>query len=76
MNIHAEKLALIQWLTQLTDERIIVRIKQLRLQEADWWDELSPEEKADMNEGIAQSERGETTPHDKVMERFKSWRTE
>jgi len=76
MNIHAEKLALIHWLTQLTDEKIIARIKQLRIQESDWWDELSAEEKAEIHEGIAQSERGETTPHDKVMERFKSWRIE
>lgn len=75
MNIYAEKIALIQWLTQLTDEKIIARIKQLRAQESDWWYELSAEEKAESNEGIAQSKRGETTPHDEVMDRFKSWRT-
>lgn len=75
MNIYAEKIALIQWLAQLTDEKTIARIKQLRAKESDWWDELSAEEKSEVNEGIAQSKRGETTPHDEVMDRFKSWRT-
>ncbi len=75
MNIQTEKLALIQWLAQLSDERIIERIKQLRKQEEDWWDALSEEEKAEIHEGIEQSKRGETIPHDEVMKRFRTWPT-
>lgn len=71
MDIQAEKLALIQWLTQLTDEKIIARIKQLRGRESDWWDELSSDEKAEIELGLKQAERGDTTPHDVVMSKFK-----
>ena len=34
---------------------------------ADWWDAISTEEKAAIEEGIAQLERGEGIPHEEVM---------
>lgn len=40
----------------------------------DWWDDLSENEKASIEEGIAQSERGEGIPHAEVMKRFDKWR--
>ena len=39
--------------------------------EIDFWNELSDEEKAGIEEGLAQIERGETIPHEEVMAEIK-----
>jgi hypothetical protein len=36
MDIKAYKLALIQWLLELTDENVMAKIKNLRNEDADW----------------------------------------
>lgn len=59
MDLQAEKLHLIQWITQLTDERVVAMIKALREGTRDWWDEISAEEKAEVEEGLTQADRGE-----------------
>ena len=40
----------------------------------DWWDELSDKEKAGIEEGLAQSERGQGMPHEEVMKKFDKWK--
>lgn len=66
MDIKAEKLDLIQWLIQLTDENVIAKIKKLRKEDADWWDSLSTEEANAIREGLDELDRGEGIPHDQV----------
>ena len=39
----------------------------------DWWDEISDEEKAEIKEGIAQADSGETISHEEVMAKYKKW---
>jgi predicted transcriptional regulator len=39
--------------------------------ETDFWNELSNEEKAGIEEGLAQIDRGETIPHEEVMAEIK-----
>ena len=73
MDIQAEKLNLIEWLTRLTDERVIAKIKTLQNSEADWWDEISTEEKAEIEEAILQADQGEFIPHAEVQEKYKKW---
>lgn len=43
-------------------------------QEKDWWDQISKEEKAEIEEGLKQADRGELVPHGKVMSKYKKWR--
>jgi predicted transcriptional regulator len=73
MDIHVEKLQLIHWLTQLTDEKVIAEIVALRNKKEDWWDEISADEKAEIEEGIAQANRGETKPHAEVRKKYEKW---
>jgi hypothetical protein len=73
MDIHVEKLQLIHWLTQLTDEKVIAEIVALRNKKQDWWDEISADEKAEIEEGIAQANRGETKPHAEVRKKYEKW---
>jgi len=67
MDIKAEKLDLIQWLLQLTDENVIAKIKQLRNEDADWRDSLSAEEARSIREGLEELDKGEGVPHDQVV---------
>ena len=68
MDIKAEKLDLIQWLLQLSDENVIAKIKELKAEDTDWWDSLSPAEMEAIQEGIDELDRGEGIPHEQVME--------
>ena len=67
MDIKAEKLDLIQWLLQLTDENVIAKIKQLRNEDADWWDSLGAGEANAIREGLDELDRGEAIPHDEAL---------
>ncbi len=42
--------------------------------ETDWWDLMTPEEQAGIDEGLAESERGEGIPHAAVMKKFDKWK--
>jgi len=37
----------------------------------DWWDTISEDEKADIEEGIRQADAGQLTPSNEVIERLK-----
>ena len=41
----------------------------------DWWDEMSDEERASVEEGIKQLENGEGIPHEEVMKKYSKWLT-
>jgi len=40
-------------------------------QQKDWWDEISDEEKADIEDGLAQADRGEVFSHEEVMAKYR-----
>jgi predicted transcriptional regulator len=73
MDVQAEKLGLIQWLTELSDENVIAKIKALREGKIDWWEQISAEERAEIDEGIAQADRGELKSHDEAMAKYQKW---
>ncbi len=74
MDIKEEKLELIQWLAGVRDVEIIKEFINLKkTKEVDWWDTISPEEQAEISEGIAQADKGEVIPHEEVMGKYKKW---
>ena len=73
LDIQAEKLSLIQWLTQHSDENLIAKIKVLREGQSDWWDQISAEEKAEIEEGMTQADQGELKTHMEVMAQYQKW---
>lgn len=74
MDIQAEKLQLIEWLAGLNNTSIIKRFIALKKeQEKDWWDHLSKEEKAEIEEGLTQADRGDVVSHREVMTKYKGW---
>ncbi len=75
MDIQAEKLQLIEWLARLNNTATLKRFITLKKeQEKDWWDLLSKEEKSEIEEGLAQADRGEVVSHKDVMAKYKKWR--
>ncbi len=62
------KYQLIEKIVQTTDESILQGIKAL-LESAsgDWWNTISEAERAAIDEGLAQADRGETLSHEDAM---------
>ena len=73
MDIQAEKLKLIEWLTTLTDQSLIEKLKFLKdnfSNKTDWWETLSEDVKNSIDEGIKDIEEGRTIPHSEVMKKY------
>lgn len=73
MDIQSEKLKLIEWLTTLSDQSIIEMLKLFKdnfSDKSDWWETLSDDEKASLDEGIKDIEEGRTIPHSEFMKKY------
>ncbi|RYU87269.1 hypothetical protein EWM62_16275 [Mucilaginibacter terrigena] len=76
MDIQAEKLNLIKWLTDIDEPAVIRSFIDLKnKQQADWWDEIDEQEKAEIEIGINQADNGETLTHEEVMAKYDKWRS-
>ncbi|NRT16027.1 hypothetical protein HNP99_002389 [Flavobacterium sp. 28A] len=65
MDIQLEKQEIIEQLLQTNDESLIASIKSLLTKDKkDFWEELSPEEKEGIEEGIEDFKNGNTTSWD------------
>ena len=73
MDFAARKIDLISWISNLQDEKTLSRIETIKKEEPDWWDTISDEERAEIEEGLAQLDRGESIPHEQVMAKYKKW---
>lgn len=75
MNLDSEKLKIIDWITNLSDETIIAKIKLLKEQgkNSDWWDEISDAEKASIESGLEDAKAGRMIPHDEVKKLCEKW---
>jgi thiamine pyrophosphate-dependent acetolactate synthase large subunit-like protein len=68
MNINETKLELVKIILDTKEEALLEQVKEILSPEGDWWDKLSAQEKAAIDEGLAQANRGELIPHEQVME--------
>lgn len=74
INLQEKKLELIQWLSTLDDVSIIEKIMKLRNRaKADWWNEISREEKASILQGIKDAELNNTKPHSEARKLYDKW---
>lgn len=74
MDIQAEKIRLIEWLAGLNDTKTLSEFISLKKKkEVDWWDEISAEERKEIEEGLRQADNGELIPHEEVMSKYKKW---
>jgi predicted transcriptional regulator len=71
MDIQAEKLNLIEWISRVNDQSIIAKLKKLQadyIGSDDWWDELNQEEKDSIERGLKDIEEGRVHSHERVKE--------
>ncbi|HSO85959.1 MAG TPA: hypothetical protein VLQ91_05365 [Draconibacterium sp.] len=76
MNIQAEKLELIEWITKLNDSSVIAKIRELKLsytQSKDWWDSLKKEELESIERGLKDLEEGRTHSHETVRSIYEKY---
>lgn len=74
MNLEARKYQFIQELVKVEDERVLEKLELvLKANQNDWFDELSESEKAEIQIGLDQAEKGEVVSHEDVMRRFSKW---
>ncbi len=74
MNVYAEKIKLIEWITQITDTGVLDKLLEFqRKSQSDWWDSLSDLEKNEIELGLIDLEEGNTVDHTearKLYERY------
>ena len=76
MDIQLEKLNLIKWLTDVDEPSVIERFIALKnQQQGDWWNDITEDERMEIDEGLAQADRGEVLSHEEVMAKYDKWRS-
>ncbi|MGV3541381.1 MAG: hypothetical protein ACO1OQ_16315 [Rufibacter sp.] len=65
MGLRAIKTELIEWLAQLEDEETIEYLKVLKdsFSDRDWWNNLTPEQKASIERGKKDIDEGRMSSH-------------
>lgn len=68
MDIQLEKLELIKLLADTEDPAILKSIRKIfKKEQKDWWDDLTVEQKEEIEEGERQIERGEFVLYEDMM---------
>lgn len=71
-----EKLEIIKWIVSLQDETAIEKIKILKSKSsksADWWDEISEEEKASIEKGLSDIKSGRVKSQKDALKIYGKW---
>ena len=74
MNLQAKKLELVQMILNTEKPTVLAKVEAVFKKEkgADWWDEISEAERNAIEEGLAEADRGELIPHEKVMKEVRA----
>ncbi len=73
MGIKAIKLELIEWLSNLQDSETIEYLKFVKdsdSKENDWWHDLSNEDKAGIERGLADADAGRVVSQEEVKKKY------
>lgn len=73
MNIQAEKIELVKMLLDTENPRIIESIKKIfkKAKTTDFWDELSIEQRKEIEKASLEIENGEVTDYDSFMQKHR-----
>lgn len=73
MGHEAIKLELIEWLTKLDDDETLAYLKVVKdskISNVDWWDDLSEIQKEGIERGLRDVEEGRTISHEEVKKKY------
>lgn len=72
MDIQAEKYSLIEYITQVKDADIIEKIKQfVKATDHDFWNDLSTDQKKEIQYGIDELDKGEKVSYDEIISKHR-----
>ena len=72
MDIQLEKLTLMKQLLETNDESIIKSLKKVfKSEKKDWWDELSDEQRFEIEESDREIDRGEFVDFEEFMKKYR-----
>jgi len=72
MNLQAKKLELVQLIINTEKPSILQKVEDVFKKKADWWDEISEDERKSIEKGLAEADSGELIPHEQIMKELKS----
>lgn len=76
MDIQVEKLNLIKWITEVEEPPVIEQFIALKNeQKKDWWNEISNNEKVEIDRGLAEADKGDILSHEEVIAKHQKWRS-
>ena len=62
---------------KITDSKVLNAVKTLlsdkSISKADWWETIDKDERAEIEQGLAEAEKGEVTPHEEVLAKYNKW---
>jgi len=68
-----EKLELIKIIAETEDVSLIKSLKKLlKKEKKDWWNDLSDEQKSDIEQGERDFENGDVVPYEEVLAKLRS----
>ncbi len=74
MDIQAKKIELIQWLSTVDDTAVINKVIALMKHEnSDWWNSIDKKEKAAIEKGLQDAEKGKLNPNSKARDLYAKW---
>ncbi len=74
MNLQTKKLELVQMILNTEKPSVLAKVEAVfkKEKDADWWDELGEDLKAELEESLAEADRGELIPHEEVMKEVRA----
>ena len=75
VSLEKEKLEIIKWVTTLTDDSSIEKLRLLKdnPKTLDWWDQTTDEEKTAIDKGLADIKAGRVKPHKEARKLYEKW---
>jgi predicted transcriptional regulator len=77
MNVIELRSDLHNMIDKITDSNILNAVKTLlsgrTVTQIDWWDIITDEERAEIEQGLAEADRREIISHEEVMAKYEKW---
>jgi len=77
MDIKEIRADLHNMIDKISDRKVLTAVKTLLSgkadRESDWWDTISEEEREEIEQGLREADKGEVTPHEEVIKKYKKW---